>query len=602
MISYKFNLRAALYALSIAVLLILTPSLVHAQHEGHDMSKMPAPTKVKPKAKPKPRPKAVATKKRAPTQNAPKPAEGDEAVEAEVTEPTVTPAIAPTVTPQPSPAQADVHKHMDMPATTSAPSAAPAPEKTGMPMPVQASPAPAPGQPQPAAPHKHDMNNMDMSTPTGGGQPAGMMGMNMPGMTMGSNGTIMSPNGSGTSWQPASTPMYMLHWQKGDWMVMLHGEAKIGVNSQGGPRGVTKFESMNWIMPMASRKVGPGRLELRGMFSLEPFTLSPGGSPELFQTGETYKGQPLRDKQHPHDLFMTLSATYTVPIGERGSWYAYFGFPGEPALGPVAFMHRMSASENPTAPLAHHLQDSTHISYGVFTTGFTYRKFKLEGSVFNGREPDENRYNFEFNPWNSRSVRASFAPNKNWAMQVSYGFLKNPEPLEAGDVRRTTASISYNKPLARGNWATTLIWGRNRENHHNQPSTLNGYTAESTLQFLNRNYLYTRLELVDKNGLLDSADRLSLGITDSHPMFRIGAYTFGAARDIWETENFKVAIGGDVTFYSKPAVLDAIYGSNPTAYHFFVRFRLGSGKMAGHDMGKTPDTDSTSANMRKEAN
>jgi hypothetical protein len=603
MISYKFNLRAILYALSIAVLLVLSPSSVRAQHEGHDMSKMPGASKPKPKAKPKskPRPKAAAAKKRPPTQAVPKPAEINEPEEAESSEPVETPPAAPTATPepQPSPAPADVHKHMSTPAETSAPSTAPAPEK--MDRQTQATPAPATVQPQPAAPHKHDMGNMDMSSPTGGGQPSTMMGMNMPGMTMGSNGTITSPNGSGTSWQPASTPMYMLHWQKGEWMVMLHGEAKVGVSAQGGPRGVTKFESQNWIMPMASRKVGRGRLELRSMFSFEPFTLSPGGSPQLFQTGETYQGQPLRDK-HPHDLFMTLSAAYTVPIGERGSWYAYLGFPGEPALGPIAFMHRMSASENPTAPLAHHLQDSTHISYGVFTTGFTYRKFKVEGSVFNGREPDEQRYNFEFNPWNSRSVRISFAPNQNWAMQWSYGLLKNPEPLEEGDVRRMTASISYNKPLKRGNWATTLIWGRNRENHHNEPTTLNGYTAESTLHFLNRNYLYTRLELVDKNGLLDQADRQSLGITNDHPLFRIGAYTFGAARDIWETENFKVAIGGDVTFYTKPPVLDAIYGRNPTSYHFFVRFRLGNSKMAGHDMGKTPAMNSTAADMGRGAN
>lgn len=597
MISFKFNLRAALYALSIAVLLVLTPSPVRAQHEGHDMSKMPATAKPKPKpkAKPKPRPKAAAIKKRPPTQAVPEPAEAEEPVEAEASKPVAAPP-APTATPEPqaSPAPADdVHKHMAMPSETNAPSTAPAQEKMDMQMPAQASPLPTTGQPQPAAPHKHDMGSMDMSAPTGAGQPSGMMGMSMPGMEMGRDGTITSRAGSGTSWQPASTPMYMLHWQKGEWLIMLHGEAKVGVNSQGGPRGVTKFESQNWIMPMASRQVGRGRLELRGMFSFEPFTFSPGGSPELFQTGETYQGQPLRDKQHPHDLFMTLSAAYTLPIGERGSWYAYVGFPGEPALGPIAFMHRASASENPTAPLAHHLQDSTHISYGVFTTGFTYRWFKVEGSAFNGREPDENRYNFEFNPWNSRSVRVSLAPDRNWAMQWSYGLLKNPEPLEAGDVRRMTASISYNKPLKRGNWATTLIWGRNRENHHNEPSTLNGYTAESTLRFLNRNYLYTRLELVDKNGLLDKSDRQSLGIKNNHPLFRIGAYTFGAARDVWETDDFKVAIGGDVTFYSKPPVLDVIYGNNPTSYHFFVRFRLGRSAMAGNHGGSTAGMSST---------
>src|SRR6185295_18767422 len=183
----------------------------------------------------------------------------------------------------------------------------------------------------------------------------------------------MGRMGSGTSWQPATSPMPMLHKQSGEWLLMFHYNFTAGVNRQGGPRGVTKFESANWFMPAAIRRVGPGTLELRGMFSAEPFTVPPGGSPLLFQTGETFKGQPLIDHQHPHDLFMELSAQYTLPLGERGTWFTYFGYPGEPALGPVTVLHRLSASENPSATLAHHLQDSTHISFGVLTTGFTYR-------------------------------------------------------------------------------------------------------------------------------------------------------------------------------------------------------------------------------------
>ncbi|HKQ51086.1 MAG TPA: hypothetical protein VJT74_01865 [Pyrinomonadaceae bacterium] len=555
MSTHKLILRALIVA---ALLFLALAPAARAQHEGHDMSNMPGMSKPKPKPKPKARP--AAAKKRQPAQAAPK---QDETNEAEVAEPAPTPSPAAS----PEPEQADVHKHAESPAQPAAtPPAAAEHEKMEMPVP-EASPEPA------AAPHKHDMGGMDMSAPSGNGQPSHTM--NMPGMEMGSDGRVTSRSGSGTMWQPASTPMHMLHWQKGDWIIMLHADAKVGVNGQGGPRGVTKFESENWLMAMASRRVGRGTLDLRSMFSIEPFTLSPGGSPQLFQTGESYNGRPLRNAQHPHDLFMTLSASYTVPLGERGSWYAYFGLPGEPALGPVAFMHRASAAENPTAPLAHHLQDSTHISYGVFTSGFTYRWFKFEGSVFNGREPDENRYDIEFNPWNSRSVRVQFAPNRNWAAQVSYGLLKNPEALEPGDVRRTTASLSYNKQLKRGNWATTFIWGRNRENHHDEPSTLNGYTAESTLQFLDRNYLYTRLELVDKNGLLDRSEREQLGITNSHPLFRIGAYTFGAARDVWNTDKFRVALGGDVTFYSKPEILNAVYGDAPVSYKLFLRFRLG---------------------------
>lgn len=394
------------------------------------------------------------------------------------------------------------------------------------------------------------------------------------------NVTPMGQMGSGTSWLPASTPSYMFHKQAGDWLVMFHYNVFAGVNAQGGPRGVTKVESANWFMPMALRRVGKGTLELRSMFSLEPFTFPPGGSPLLFQTGETYQGQPIIDRQHPHDLFMELSATYRLAIGERGTWFAYLGYPGEPALGPTAFMHRASASENPSAVLSHHYQDSSHISFGVFTTGFTYRWFKIEGSVFNGREPGENRYNFESGPWNSRSARITFAPNSNWSMQVSHGFLRNPEALDPGDVRRTTASITYNRPLERGNWATSLIWGRNHESHDDEIFNLNGYVAESTVNFLDKNYLYTRLELADKNQLLRSADRRLLGIAEHHPSFRIGAYTFGGARDLYTSEKLAIAFGGDFTFYSKPSRLNPIYGENPTSYKFFLRFRPGKMSMS----------------------
>jgi hypothetical protein len=439
-----------------------------------------------------------------------------------------------------------------------------------------ASPAPAPSPQAPA-----EQPAMDMS----GHMDHGVFVMHDEQMFIRlgqseSNLVPMGRMGSGTSWQPGSSPMAMLHKQSGEWLLMFHYNFVMGVNRQGGPRGVTKFESANWFMPSAIRRVGPGTLELRGMLSAEPFTFPPGGSPLLFQTGETYKGEPLIDRQHPHDLFMELSATYTVPVGERASWFVYAGYPGEPALGPNAFMHRASASENTSAPLSHHLQDSSHISFGVVTSGFTYRWFKLEGSVFNGREPDENRYNFEAHPWNSRSIRLWFAPNSNWSMQVSHGFLRNPEALEPGDVRRTTASISYNRPFERGNWASSLIWGRNHESHGGEIFNLNGYVAESTVKFIDRNYLYTRLELADKNSILRDADRISLGILNHHPSFRIGAYTFGGARDIWNTEKASLAIGSDLTFYSKPAILDLIYGSNPVSWKVFVRVRPGAMNMS----------------------
>src|SRR6266508_4575372 len=460
-----------------------------------------------------------------------------------------------SASPQPSPQQ----MQMNMPGMQM-PQASPSPQTQmnmpGMQMP-QASPSASPqtqmnmpGMQMPSAspnPQASPQPKMDMNTPMPSASPSAspmgqMPGMDMSGMNMnmgplmvmngsdmgirvGSSDTnIMSMGamGSGTSWQPSSGPMHMYHKQSGDWLLMFHYNLVAGMNRQGGPRGVTKVESANWFMPMAYHKLGKGTVQLRGMFSFEPFTFPPGGSPLLFQTGETYKGQPLIDKQHPHDLFMELSAQYTLPIGEHGTWFTYFGYPGEPALGPVAFMHRMSASENPSATLSHHLQDSTHISFGVFTTGFSYRWLKLEGSIFNGREPDENRYNFDAHKWNSRSARLWIMPNSNWAVQVSHGFLRSPENQEPDvDIRRTTASVQYNKSFNRGNWASAIVWGRNHVGSPGEIHNLNGYTAESTVNFLDKNYLYTRLELVDKDDLLLPADGALLGITKDHPSFRI---------------------------------------------------------------------------------
>jgi hypothetical protein len=464
---------------------------------------------------------------------------------------------------------------MQMPSASPNPQASPQP-KMGMNMPMpSASPSASPMGQMPGM----DMGGMNMNM----GPLMVMMGNDM-GIRVGSSDTnIMSMGamGSGTTWQPSSGPMHMHYKVAGDWLLLFHYNVIVGMNKQGGPRGVTKLDSQNWFMPMAYHKLGKGTVQLRGMFSFEPFTFPPGGSPLLFQTGETYKGQPIIDKQHPHDLFMELSAQYSLPLGEHGTWFTYFGYPGEPALGPVAFMHRMSASENPSATLAHHEQDSTHISFGVLTTGFTYRWLKLEGSIFNGREPNENRYNFDAHKWNSRSARISIMPNANWTMQASYGFLRSPEAQEANaDIRRATASVQYNRPINRGNWASAFVWGRNHVTAPGEIHNLNGYTAESTLNFLDKNYAYTRLELVDKDDLLRPADRALLGIKTDHPSFRIGAYTFGGVRDIWNTDKVSLGIGSDVTFYSKPAILDRIYGANPVSWKLFFRIRPGKMDMS----------------------
>jgi hypothetical protein len=576
----------------LAAVLLLSFSLgqgVLAQHEGHDMQRMNKP---KPKAKQKSKRRTVRTRKRTvrrnrqPVQKRDTGATPGMSPTPHVHTPGMTmppaPAAAPASQPSPTP-----HVHTPGMTMPPAPAAAAAPRSQPSPTPHVHTPGMTmPPAAQGAKPDAtDDMKGMDMS---GAGsmdrRPLLVMSGHDLGIRVGSSDTnvmSMGAMGSGTTWQPSSAPMYMSHKQAGDWLLMFHYSAFAGVNLQGGPRGVTKFESANWFMPMAYHKLGKGTVQLRGMVSFEPFTFPPGGSPLLFQTGETYKDQPLIDRQHPHDLFMELSAQYTLPLGERGTWFTYFGYPGEPALGPVAFMHRASAAENPAATLAHHLQDSTHIAFGVFTTGFTYRWLKLEGSIFNGREPDENRYNFDAHKWNSRSARLSIMPNSNWTLQVSYGFLRSPEASEPDtDIRRATASVQYNRPLKRGNWASAFIWGRNHTSSPGETHNLNGYTFESTISFLDRNYLYTRLELVDKNELLRAADRALLGISDDHPSFRIGAYTFGGARDVFTDKNVSVAVGSDVTFYSKPSVLDGLYGNNPVSWKLFLRLR--PGKMDMH--------------------
>jgi hypothetical protein len=215
------------------------------------------------------------------------------------------------------------------------------------------------------------------------------------------------------------------------------------------------------------------------------------------------------------------------------------------------------------APLSHHLQDSTHISFGVLTTGLVASRFKVEGSVFNGREPNEKRYSIQFAPLDSWSTRLSVAPSRNWTAQYSYGRLEHPEALEPGSQRRQTASTEYVRPFSRGSWATSVVWGRVDKVANNH--TLNGYVLETTANFFTRNYAFSRLELVDKDELFPS--------NPLHPSYRIGAYTFGGAHDLIRNRLWHLALGADLSFYSKPSALDSSYGKDPVSFQIFLRVR-----------------------------
>jgi hypothetical protein len=394
-------------------------------------------------------------------------------------------------------------------------------------------------------------------------------------MPMGDNKTVQLPSphaSSGTGWQPASVPGHEWMFPRGGWDLMAHGVIFAGYNQQGGSRGAGKAESANMGMLMEQHKLGAGTILFRQMFSAESLTAPHPGFPELFQTGETYHGQPLVDHQHPHNVFAELSLLYTLPITEKLSWEFYGGPSAEPALGPVTYIHRASASELPMAPLAHHLQDSTHTSFGAITTGFVIDRVKLEASAFNGREPNEQRWSIQLAALDSWSGRASFAPTRNWTAQYSIGRLEHPEALEPGSQWRQTASAEYNRPLGQGNWATSFVWGRV---HKLATGTnLNGYLLESTVNFRQRNYAFTRMELVDKDELFPQAA--------VHPAYRIGAYTFGGVRDLVQNRVYQLGVGADVTFYSKPGALDAAYGSRPVSFQIFLRVRPALNRMDHH--------------------
>lgn len=273
---------------------------------------------------------------------------------------------------------------------------------------------------------------------------------------------VLRHSSSGTSLEPESNAPPMLMRMSGKWMEMLHGEIIAAEQQQTGPRGRDKLYSVNWVMPMFQRPTDHGQWTFVGMFSLEPATITGRYYPELFQQGETAFGKAIVDGQHPHDLFMELAAIYDLKFGNRGVATFYAAPVGDPSLGPVAFPHRTSAESDPLAPLAHHLQDSTHIAYDVATGGLTWGLVRVEASGFHGREPGENRWTIEYGAVDSWSTRLAVAPGRDWIAQYSLGHLHSPEALHpAEDVLRQTASIGAHHTWAAAEIDTTAVWGRN---------------------------------------------------------------------------------------------------------------------------------------------
>lgn len=387
----------------------------------------------------------------------------------------------------------------------------------------------------------------------------------------------MTRESSGTAWTADSTPMHALMktFANGD-LLMLHGTMFARFTSVGSSRDVSiggkgdrnRFDAPSMFMAMYSHQLNNrSQIGVRAMVSLDPIIERGYGYPLLYQSGESYRGEPIHDRQHPHDFVSELSASYSYKIDEKQSFYFYAGLPGEPALGPPTFMHRLSGMENPDAPISHHWQDSTHITYGVLTAGYTYDRVKFEMSAFKGREPDENRWNFDAPKIDSFSGRFSFNPTKEWSFQISRGRLKNPEPAEPElKIRnRTTASLIYNKHFQNDrNWANTFVWGQNDDDGERT----NAFLYESNYQF-QKNSIFGRAERVQKSG-----HELVLDHADEHKIFNVGLYSLGYVRDLMKDKGIDVGLGAQATLYTNPQTLNSIYGGDKHGgFQIFLRFR-----------------------------
>lgn len=401
----------------------------------------------------------------------------------------------------------------------------------------------------------------------------GQMNMGGPAGTFKEN--VLRHSSSGTSLESESSAPPMLMRMSGPWMQMLHGQASVVEQQQTGPRGHDKLFSVNWVMGMAQRSTAHGQWTLVSMLSLEPATITGRYYPELFQQGETAFGKPIVDGQHPHNLFMEVAGLYDRDLGERGLFTLYAAPVGDPALGPVAFPHRASAESDPLAPLAHHLQDSTHIAYDVLTGGLTWRRARLEASGFHGREPGENRWTIYQGALDSWSTRLTVAPAHDWIAQYSVGHLHSPEALHAEeDVLRQTASITLHHTWAASepDAATldaTAVWGRN----HTIATAVNanGYLLEAEAHLRQKQSIWTRIENGDRTTDLLAA----LAPPQETVIGRVQAYTGGYAHRIGPQSWSALEVGAQVTLYRTPQRLLPDYGSHPLGVAAVLHWRLG---------------------------
>lgn len=395
--------------------------------------------------------------------------------------------------------------------------------------------------------------------------PSPALAQEMPGMDMGKGGMAMhgvfgpyamNRDSSGTSWQPDLGPAMGRMDMLGPWMLMSRVELTGIYDYQSGPRGDEMVFGSGMLMGMAQRDFGSDTLGFRAMLSPDPF-MGRRGYPLLLASGETADGVThLVDRQHPHDLVMELAGTYSRKLSDDSAAFLYLGYPGEPALGPPAFMHRASAMDNPAAPITHHWLDSTHITFGVATAGMVLDDWKLEVSQFTGREPDQHRFGFDHPRMDSTAARISFNPDEHWSLQASWGHLNSPEQLEPNvDETRYTASASYFTPLGEeSSLAATLAWGLKSLSSGER---LNALLGEAEFKPADLWTIFARAEWEENGELV--AGRIT----------RVGEVSLGGVRDFPLDEHWKFGLGGLYAFALAPG--HAGYGNAPHGAMAFVR-------------------------------
>ena len=376
-----------------------------------------------------------------------------------------------------------------------------------------------------------------------------------------------SRTASGTAWIPDADVVPGWHVAAGSWTLMGHGAAFLQYVQTLGTRGNYQLGLANWVMLMAARPAPGGRVRLRFMTTLEPFTLPDGGYPQLLQVAHEYRGAPATDRQHPHELFAEISAAYDWATTEALGVSVYGAVVGEPALGPVAYNHRPGSAHDPTAPLAHVAQDYTHESLGVVTIGAFGRRARLEASLFNGSHPDEDHANLDLQGGQLDAVsgRLTWAPSTALTASAWWAAL----PAQTGEhaheaEQRFGAAVLLAKPRSGRAWSTTFVYGAVAPEGDEVRHTA---LIESSLDLSPAQAIFGRVEFVQR-----TAEELAL--TGSVPeRMNLMALSIGSARRLWRSRAVDAAVGARVTANLIPAALEPFYGS-PMPFALLVYLRV----------------------------